>query len=210
MYKPRIWTMLLLGLINWAATLVVFTVFGVAGFTTFAVGRNDLSFNLVTGLLFLIGVLLAIIISIWIQVALIYAVKEENVGMGVKNLLMMVRSKMASYYWVVFLHAVIVFVGFILFVIPGIIFSVWFCLSQYALVFEGKKGMQALSRSRQLVKGYWWQVVGRLLLLVLIAMVVSSISKLGFLINSLFTVPFAIIYIYAIYEDLKRVKGGQV
>ncbi len=208
LYKPRIWTMLWLGVISWISSIVIFAVFGIAGFTTFALGRNILTFNLFSLLLFLIGVLLVVIINVWIQVAMIYAVKEEHATSSMKNLLLAVRGKMASYYWIVFLRGLASVVGFILFIIPGIIFSVWFCLSQYAFVFEDKKGSGALGRSRQLIKGYWWPVLGRLLILMVIAVLISSISKIGFLINSLFTVPFGIVYLYVIYEDLKQIKGA--
>lgn len=207
LYKPRLWTMMVLGLISWGASMIIFAVFGVAGFTAFAIGKNVLSFNLVTALLLLVGALLVIIVNVWIQIALMYAVKEEHVKTGAKDLLLTVHSRMASYYWVVFLRGLITLAGFILFIIPGIIFSVWFCFAQYAFVFEDTRGMKALYRSRELVKGYWWPVMGRLLLLLAVTMLISSIAKLGFLINSLFTMPFGIIYIYAIYEDLKRVKN---
>ncbi|QDS97227.1 hypothetical protein [Adhaeretor mobilis] len=43
--------------------------------------------------------------------------------------------------------------GFILLIIPGIIFSFWFFLSTHAVVIGGESGKAALSRSRKLVKG---------------------------------------------------------
>lgn len=206
-YKPRIWTMVLLGLVSWVSSIVIFAIFGAAGFITFVIGKNALPFNLLTTLVVLVGTLLAIIVSLWVNVALIYAVKEENAKSSAKDLLMMVRSRMVSYYWVAFLNALVVLAGFILFIIPGIIFSVWFCFSQYAFVFEGSTGGKALGRSRDLVKGYWWPVLGRILILAAISILISFISRLGFLINSLFTVPFGIVYMYTIYQDLKRVKS---
>lgn len=207
LYKTRIWTMLLLGLIGWATSIIIFALFGVAGIATLFIGRGITTFNLFTALLFLIGILLVVIINVWIQIALIYAVKEENTKIGLKNLLISVKDKIASYYWIVFLRGIVVLAGLILFVIPGIIFSIWFCLSQYSFVFDGMKGKKALSRSKELVRGYWWPVFGRILLLVIIAVLISSISKIGFLINFLFTMPFGIVYMYVIYEDLKTLKS---
>ena len=209
LYKPRIWTMLLLGLVGWIVSIAIIALFGLAGFATLLGGRGIPTFNLITILLFLIGLLLLIIVNVWVQVALIYSIKDEHVKAKVKDLLMTVRDKMASYYWIIFLRGLVVLAGCILLIIPGIIFSIWFCLSQYVFVFEGVRGRKALGRSRELVRGYWWPVLGRLLLLGIVAVLVSSISRLGFLINSLFTVPFGIAYIYIIYEDLKRLKRAQ-
>ncbi len=206
-YKPRIWTMLLLGLTGWLGSVVVMAVFGVASFATLITGRGLFGLHLLTVFFMLIGMLLVIAINAWVQVTLLYYVKEENMKMGVKALLMSVQDKMPSYYWVVFLNAIIVIAGFILFIIPGIIFSVWLSMSQFAFVFEGLKGGKALSRSKELVKGYWWPVLGRLLLLVVLAAIVSSISKLGFLVNSLFTMPYGLVYLYVLYQDLKRIKA---
>lgn len=207
LYKPRIWTMLLLGLVAWLGSVIIFALFGTAGIATIFAGGGILTFNLFTTLLFLLGILLVVIINLWVQVALIYTVKEESLKMGVKNLLLAVKDKMISYYWIIFLKGIIILAGFICFIIPGIIFSVWFSVSQYAFVFENIKGTKALGRSRELVKGYWWPVLGRLLLLGVIAVIITSVLKSGFLINSLFTMPFGILYVYAIYEDLKRLKS---
>src|SRR3989344_5853909 len=123
---------------------------------------------------------------------------------------MMVRGKIASYYWVIFLRGLAAVGGVLLLVIPGIIFAVWFCLANYAFVFEGTTGVKALSASKELVKGYWWPVFSRLLVLLIIAMAISSISKVGFFINSLLAMPFGIVYMYVIYEDLKNKKATPI
>lgn len=207
LYGPRAWTMILLGLVCWASTVIIMAVFGVTGFTTFTLGGNMPTFNLLSILLLLIGVLLLIIVNLWVQVALVYVVKEENTKASIKDLLMMVRGKIGPYFWVMLLKGLACLAGFVLFIIPGIILSVWFNFAQYAFVMEDKRGVQALVRSRELVKGYWWSMLGRLLLLVAAAALVSSMSKVGFFLNSLFVVPFGVIYLYVIYEDLKRVKA---
>jgi len=43
--------------------------------------------------------------------------------------------------------------GFILLIIPGILFSFWFALASYTVVIEGESGRAALSRSKKLMKG---------------------------------------------------------
>ena len=207
LYKPRMWAMFFLGLIAWVGSAVIFALVGLLGIVSFIFVSENLKLGLLMALIFLVGLLLVIIINLWVQVALMFAVREENAKSSVKDLLMMTKGRLASYYWIAFLNAVIILAGFIVFIIPGVILSIWFCFSQYAFVFEGTKGFAALSRSKELVKGYWWPVLGRILILAAITILISFISKLGFLINSLFTMPFGIMYMYVIYEDLKRVKS---
>ncbi len=206
LYKPRFWAMFLLSLIECAIFLIIAAVFGGAAFAPFLFSKEAPAFSLWSLLVALIGLLIFIIISLWIQLALVYTIKEQGTDINIKKLLTGVRGKMNSYYWVVFLRAIITVAGFVLLVVPGIIFSVWFIFAPYIFIFEDVKGMQALSRSRELVKGYWWPVFGRMALLALIGILVSSISKIGSLLNFLFTMPFGIMYLYAVYEDLKRVK----
>lgn len=207
LYKTRVWTMLLLSLVSGLAMTVMFVLFGFAGFTNFIGAGEVITLNLLSALLILVGILLMLIVSMWVQVAFIYILKEENVNIGVKNLLILAKSSLVSYGWIVFLGAIIIFLGFLFFIIPGIIFSIWFSFFQYVFIFENIKGKKALSRSKELVKGHFWPVLGRFLLLFLITMIISSIFKLGPFINHLFMVPFSVIYFYVIYEDLKTLNS---
>jgi hypothetical protein len=63
-----------------------------------------------------------------------------------------------------FLVSLIVMGGTLLFIIPGIIFMIWYSFSFYTVVFEGKTWMQALTASKSLVAGRWWPILWRLLL----------------------------------------------
>lgn len=53
--------------------------------------------------------------------------------------------------------------GTILLIIPGIIFSVWYVFAYYAVIFEEKKGYEALKTSKALVTGRWWGTLWRLI-----------------------------------------------
>jgi hypothetical protein len=189
----------------------LFLIFGiVAGVYGFRNGQS--SFNLSTAglfviLLFLIVVAIVILLSVWMQVAMMYVVKERNNPMGVKQALSAGWSKISSFVWIGFLSCLAVLGGFILFIIPGIIFSIWFCMSTYVFVAEGVVGTKALSQSKQLVSGNWWGVLGRFFVAGLIMMVVSWIPFVGSIANLLFITPFFVIYSYLMYEDLKRLKG---
>jgi len=60
------------------------------------------------------------------------------------------------YLWVFFLLNIIIAGGFFLFIIPGVLFSVWFSLALFVLIFEERRGFNALFRSKHLVSGKFW------------------------------------------------------
>jgi flagellar biosynthesis protein FliQ len=61
------------------------------------------------------------------------------------------------------LQAVAIVGGFLLLIIPGIIFLVWYAFAQFNLILDNTRGVQSLSQSRQLVKGRFLEVFWKLL-----------------------------------------------
>ncbi len=121
------------------------------------------------------------------------------------------------------LVAIFTLIGLVLLVIPGIIVGVWLSLAMFIVVDEQKRGMAAVKQSKEYVKGYWWSVFGRFLLIGLILGIVSAIIgnigimilgvKLGTLLQNivgLILVPFAVLYEYGVYKNIKAVRGGAV
>jgi len=120
-------------------------------------------------------------------------------------------SSFGSFFRLLLLMTVVVAGGSLLFLIPGIIFTIWFLFSQFILAEEGLGSLAALDKSRELVKGYGWQVFSRLLLLLLIFLSVSTLTsrlpvvgEAANLLSTLLMVPFSLIYTYLIYRDLKQ------
>lgn len=60
------------------------------------------------------------------------------------------------------LAALIVSLGMLLLLIPGIIYAIYYLFVNYAVIFRDKSGMGALRYSKALVKGRWWRVFGRI------------------------------------------------
>lgn len=58
--------------------------------------------------------------------------------------------------------SLIVLAGFVFFIIPGIIFGVWFAFSLYHTVLDGVRWREALRASRALTAGRWGAVLWRL------------------------------------------------
>lgn len=59
--------------------------------------------------------------------------------------------------------------GFVALVIPGIYLAVLWAFVAQAVVVDGRRGPQALSRSAELVRGRWWWVLGVVLVTNLVA-----------------------------------------
>lgn len=102
---------------------------------------------------------LSVLITIAIILAMDAVLKKEPIKL--KNIYNLSYSKTFSRIIISILVSLAVGFGTILLIIPGIIFSVWFSFSLYVLVLENKKGTEALSASRQLVKGKFWPILWR-------------------------------------------------
>lgn len=128
-----------------------------------------------------------------------------------------------SFIWVYFLVFIIVTGGFLLLIIPGILFSIWFSLAFYTLIFEERKGTKALRKSKELVTGRWWSLFWRLSVFTAISFTIfflifflinffvgqEVIDQIGGIIGDvflLFITPFALIYWVLIYKNLLEMK----
>ena len=172
----------------------------------------DMAFMLFGALVFLIVFLAFLIINLLSYLSLFYSLKE-NLPLtmeNVKGLFLRAWNVAGSYAWVAFLAGIIAVLGFILLIIPGIIFSVWFCFSSFVLIFEGVRGLKALKKSKELAKGYWWPIFGRLAALMIAAILVSMIPVVGDAISFISVAPFGLIYMYLLYEDIKKKKATPI
>lgn len=61
----------------------------------------------------------------------------------------------------------------LLFIIPGIIFAVYWMFAIIAVVYADKKGVAALKYSKEMVKGRWWKTAGYSVVIVLIFVLVA-------------------------------------
>jgi hypothetical protein len=58
--------------------------------------------------------------------------------------------------------SLIVILGAVLLIVPGIIFAVWYAFTLLAVALDEKRGMAALRASKVLVEGRWWSILWRL------------------------------------------------
>lgn len=148
----------------------------------------------------LTGVVLGSIALFWGLAALVFAVADET--LSIKAALERGWRRIWAFAWVFSLTAFIVTSGFLLLFIPGIIFSVWFFLSQFTLAAEDERGMRALLKSKAYIKGKFFDVFLRLLAVWIVSVVIGMVPVLGPVLSILF-VPFMMIFSWLIYDDLR-------
>ncbi len=100
----------------------------------------------------------------------------------------------------------IVLAGLALGIVPGLIFIVWFSFSLFILIDEDRRGLDGLLASREYVRGHGWDTFFKFTLIWAISILASIIPFAGQIFSFLFT-PFLMLYLLAIYRNLKAVKG---
>ncbi|HID10783.1 MAG TPA: DUF975 family protein [Candidatus Latescibacteria bacterium] len=101
------------------------------------------------------------------------------------------------------LTSLIVLVGFLLLVVPGVLFWLRYSVVFYALMDQRLSGREAMKESARLTKGY----KGRIFLLGLALLGVNLLGAAAFLVGLLATIPFSYAAMAALYKQLKAEKG---
>jgi hypothetical protein len=167
---------------------------------------------------YMVMALLSGIVNVFMSIAIILAI--QNNALTVMESYKQSMPFFLRYIGLSIVMSVLLFLGFLILIIPGIILSVWFAFSTFVLVVERAGIIDSIKKSREYVRGHWWAVFGRILLLglamLVISMIISGLSvamPFGILATALvaaFTMllaPFAVAYMYLMYQDL---KGGAV
>jgi hypothetical protein len=167
----------------------------------------------------IIGAIVAVIISAVLQAAMMRAAALATIGdpVDVEASYRWGFKRFASVLLVAFLVGITVAIGFILLIIPGIIFLTLFSVSIPALVIENRRGTDAMKRSWDLAKEHFWHVLGVIVVAAIITGVVSSIigsfggsnwfaSWIFSAIAQIITAPFSALVSVLLYLDLRARK----
>lgn len=111
-----------------------------------------------------------------------------------------------NYIGVKILAAIIIIVGLILLVFPGIIAALMFLFSNYLVVDRGLGPIEALKESMRITKGHRWQ----LLLLVLAVAGLNILGALALFLGLLVTVPVSILAMAHVYRTLEHKASEMV
>lgn len=120
---------------------------------------------LTSNIIIFIIFILTLLFTFWTTVALTYALKALMDGETDTSWRAMF-DKAYPMLWPFALTSLLVGIavigGTLLFIIPGIIFTIWFCFSTYVVLFDGQKWVAALKASKSLVVGRWWSILIRI------------------------------------------------
>lgn len=198
-YQEKFWILITLALIPFVLNIF----FGAASLPT-----ENLPLSL-------LKMLLAGFVGIWSGAALYVAIGEKATVIEAYQ-----RSlvKFLPYFGAYVLVGLIIFGGLVLFIVPGVVFAIWFCLALFAVVFEKDKGFNALFKSRAYIKGREFDVLSRIAAFILFYLAVILIASLMIFVFGeatarwltsllfVFVSPLGIIYLFFIYQSLKKIK----
>jgi len=221
-YKQRFGTFLGVMIIPTLIMIALLAILAGGGFLSFGLLSSKFAAGGI-GLLTLLAILffvIAFISQAWGQTALLYAIKDSQEGIGVIESYRRGWHKILSYWWVSLLAGFITLGGFLLLIVPGVIFAVWFSLAAFVLIAEDLRGMNALLKSKEYVKGKWGSVFWRFLfiggislILSLIPIIIFALLKIPFgeevsrFVVGLFLTPLVMTYSFLVYSNLKTLKG---
>lgn len=190
-------------------------------FSSFLAGfTRNIPFLMVILFFTFLGLLLAAFLFLWSQVSLIIAISDEKIN--TKEAYKKSKGMILEYVILSLLSFLVVIGGTALLIIPGIILSIYFSFSIFIFVGEGERRFNALSKSFNYIKGYWWSILKRTIFIILVflipALIIILISQIIGLsqedskmaINVLLVIfaPIATIYYYLIYNNLKSLKSS--
>lgn len=136
--------------------------------------------NLITNIIIIIIYAASLVLTIWATIALIRAL---SAGLSEQPLDWKENFKASDHLIlpliiVSIITGLIVLGGSLLFVIPGIIFSIWYSFASFPVIFDGVKGMEALRTSKSLVVGRWWKIALRIIAIGFIFALISMALNL--------------------------------
>lgn len=170
-------------------------------------------------------VVLSIILGSWFQSTLMLAVMDRE-KTGVFDLYKKGFKYIFPFLWIGILSALVSFPGFVFLIIPGVILTVFFQLAHWTMLDNNQFGFDALSKSKKLISGRWWDILARMIIIgiivyilnLLIGIIVTPISFATAFIGlswiasilqwllSIFITPLTIIFTYLIYQNLTELK----
>jgi hypothetical protein len=152
--------------------------------------------------------LVGLIISFWVNASGILAVSRvvEGLPLSFKGTLAATWKMLFKFSILDILIGLIVTVGFILLIVPGILFWVWFYFAGFELITKGTGVGQSLGNSKRLVSGRFWVVFGRLIIFGLFSALAGFlVSAVPYGVGGAITTLFGALFIlpaFLLYKEL--------
>lgn len=164
-----------------------------------------------------LAIVVNLVIFLWAQAGVLRALYPHNEGAGGEppNSLVAVLlgsfGLMAPLFIVDLFYTVVVALGLVLLLLPGIWLATRFAFAPWLVLVEKTSAYAAMGRSAELVKGHWWAVFGRLFVVGLTGFaatfILSFIPVAGRIVGSLIVPPFLNACQLAVLESLKTASS---
>ena len=170
----------------------------------------------------LIMAVVSLIAFFWLQAALVKAVDDVRDGradFSLSETFAQAQKHLAAVVVAAILAGLGVAIGLILLIVPGLVLLTWWAVIIPAIVLENKSAGESFTRSRELVRGFGWNVFGVIVLVVLLLIgfnIVLSIiltpladwlqSFLSQFISGTLTAPFTATVLTLLYFRLRAAK----
>lgn len=153
----------------------------------------------------LLGLITLILVSLWGSLALLTVVAHEG-QITLAHAYKRAWERLPGFALISLLSALITLLGLIVFIIPGIIFSLYLTFASLAYVVHGARGKSALLSSVTLVHGRWWKTLWRIFVpsvigAFIIGMAGSILPGTGSFVAQIIVTPFTIIYSFILYQN---------
>jgi hypothetical protein len=171
------------------------------------------------------GWFLNMIATVWLAGAVVKIVEDVEadgvVDASVGELFGLVAPRLFSLFLLSLVVGILVVIGFIFFIIPGIILTLMWIVSTPSMMVEDKGVFDSMSRSSELTKENRMRILGVGILLIVAYIVVALIIALLAAITPILGIiggiallvavyPYLAIIVSVLYFNLVEVKGGQV
>ncbi len=147
--------------------------------------------------------LVAFLVNMWTYSTMYMAILK--MGKDEKEIFRLGYKKMWKYFLITFVVTLIVMLGLVLLIVPGVMFGIWYSFSLF-LVLDKSMGIKAsLKQSKEMVKGKFWKifVVNAVIMIIsfIFGMIANAIPYAGSILIS-FVMPLFSLPSYLLYRDL--------
>lgn len=206
-YQKKFWLLIGISAVPAILVLIGAMFFGgaalLAGKTAPHTPSNIDAAGLILAIVFLI---ILIYIGIWSSTAEMMAIRDHAENLTFQETFARARPFISQFFFTNLLAGLIIMIGFILLIVPGIIFALWFSQSAYIVICEKVYYTEALKKSKSYVSGRLWEVFAKYLLIG--AVVYGSVILTSFIpllsnVLSFALAPLMLVYSYLLYQHLK-------
>jgi hypothetical protein len=224
LFRVSVWRLLglsLLGVLGMGAALIaVMTLYAIANLVGNATG-SIVVMQVLRSVLGLVGIVVIVGGMMWLTVASYVYILRADMASGIRAAFGAARPHIIPFLWLGLLQGAVTLGGTMLLLFGALTFGIWMCFAQFVLLDEGIRGMQAIVKSRELVRGRWWRTLGYISFLYLISIVativisiIASIIDDSGIVNGVlsgifnfFFAPFALCYMTVFYRHMKASRG---